>query len=395
MIKPALLSGASPAFEKPLFMTRPSLPDKKELFKLTGKMMKNRWLTNFGEFHNEFAEELKKLLGVRYVLPCCNATMGLFLLIRVLELKGKVITTPFTFPATIHSITMAGLEPLFCDINPGDYTLDMASVEKNISPSVAAILGVNIFGNMCDVEKLDALSKKHNIPVIYDSAHAFYSRYKGRMVGGFGRAEVFSFHAAKFFNTLEGGAVATNDGELYAKLRLLMNFGIKNEERVIGMGLNGKMSEMNAIFGLLNLKKVERNKRRLNELSALYREKLSSIKGIKFQAPQPGCEPNGQYMPVEIIEEEFGLDRNEVYAALRTENVFARKYFYPPAYEYECYRDAEFSRVDLPVVNLVSKRVLCLPLFSSMKTGELGTVCGLLKSMSFHSEQLRSALKGA
>jgi dTDP-4-amino-4,6-dideoxygalactose transaminase len=393
MLKPAIISGKPPAFKKPLFMTRPNQPGKKELFQMTARMMKNRWLTNFGEFHNEFAGELKKLLGVSYVLPCCNATMGLFLLLRVLELKGKVITTPFTFPATIHSITMAGLEPLFCDISPDDYTLDMESVSKNISQGVSAILAVNIFGNICDVERLDYLSKKHNIPVIYDSAHAFYSRYKGRMVGGFGRAEVFSFHAAKFFNTLEGGAVATNDGELYGKLRLLMNFGIKNEESVIGMGLNGKMSEMNAIFGLLNLRKVKENKKRLGELSALYRKKLSVIKGIKFQLPKPDCETNGQYMPVEIIEAEYGLNRNELYAVLRTENVFARKYFYPPAYDYECYRNSDFSKVELPGVDLVSKRILCLPLFVSMKTNELGTVCELLKSIQCHSVELRNKLQ--
>lgn len=394
MIIPNILSNKGPLFKESFYITRPNLPEAEEVYPYIKKMIESRWVTNFGKYHEAFSEEIKKRLGVKYVLPCCNATIGLLLLIEALELKGKVITTPFTFPATVHSITMAGLEPVFCDIDKDEYTIDTKVVERLVTKGAAAVLAVNVFGNICDVDDLDRISLKYNIPVIYDSAHAFLASYKGKKVGGFGRAEVFSFHATKFFTTLEGGVITTNDEQLYKKLRLLINFGIKDEENVTGIGLNGKMSEMNAIFGILSFQKADKNLKKLKDLNKIYKEELAGIPGLKMQKINRHCKPNNQYMPVEIIGEEFGLTRDDLHKALKMDNVITRKYFYPSAERYECYREKEFVKnAVLENVNTVTGRVLCLPLYASMEVSCAKKICGLVKSIRGHSKEVKAKLK--
>lgn len=393
MIIPYILNNKKPLFNKSFYITRPNLPKAKEVYPLLSKMLETRWVTNFGSFHNLFTEEIKKNLGVSYALPCCNGTIALFLLIEALALKGKVITTPFTFPATIHSITMAGLEPLFCDIDKDEYTLDTSKVEALITKDVSAILAVNVFGNVCKVDELERISAKYNIPVIYDSAHAFLASYKGRKVGGFGKAEMFSFHGTKFFNTLEGGAITTNDEQLYNKMRLLINFGIKNEESVVSIGLNGKMSEMNAIFGLLSFKKSGTYLKQLKSHYALYKKELAKIPGIKMQIINPDARPNHQYMPVEIIENEYGLTRDELHKVLKMDNLITRKYFYPSADQYECYKNMDFVKnTKLENVKAVTQRVMCLPLYASMKAGDIIKICGLIKTVNSRAREIREKL---
>lgn len=385
MISPQILSGKKPLFKKNVYVTRPNLPTKRELNPLITEMLSNQWVTNFGNFHKEFEEKIKGLLKVKYAVLCCNGTVALFLLLKALNLKGKVITTPFTFPATVHSIFMAGLEPLFCDINPHDYTIDAESVKINITNDTSCILGVNVFGNTCDIENLNVIGKKFGIPVIYDSAHAFLCRYKNKPVGGFGDAEMFSFHATKLFTTIEGGAITTNDEHLYIKLRQLINFGIKNEESVVGIGLNGKMSEINAIFGLLSLKKINKIIGKLKDLSESYNDCLSGIPGIKFQKIRKDCQINHQYMPVEIIPEEFGLNRNTLHLVLKKDNIFTRKYFYPSAHQYECYKDFHFTKnVQLPNTETVASQILCLPIYADLKTEEVEKICDLIKSAYYN-----------
>ena len=394
MIKPNFLSKNKPLFKERFFITRPNLPKTKELMPYMDAMLKSKWVTNFGKFHNEFADEIKKRLNVKYALPCCNGTIALFMLIEALELKGKVITTPFTFPATIHAVTMAGLEPLFCDINRDEYTIDAEAVEKLITPEVSAILAVNVFGNICDVEKLNELSLKYKIPVIYDSAHAFLASFKGKKVGNFGTAEMFSFHATKFFNTIEGGVITTNDEKLYNKLKLLINFGIKDEENVTGIGLNGKMSEVNAIFGLLSFKKADTYLDKLSNLHKIYKQGLSKIQGIKMQVINSQCSPNRQYMPVEINENEFGLTRDELHLVLKADNLITRKYFYPSADQYECYKNKPFTNnINLINVKAVTKRIMCLPMFASMNPEDSRKICGLIGSVQKHSKEISSILK--
>lgn len=390
MIAPRILSKNGPLFNEPVYVVRPNLPTLEELNPLLKEMLKKQQVTNFGDFHNMLEGKIRILLNVKYAVLCCNGTIALFLLLRALNLKGKVITTAFTFPATVHSIFMAGLEPLFCDIDPDDYTLDAESVKRNITKDTSCILGVDVFGNVCNVEKLDAIGRKFGIPVIYDSAHAFLCKYKNKPIGGFGDAEMFSFHAAKLFTTIEGGAITTNDARLYKKLKQLINFGIKNEESVSGIGLNGKMSEINAIFGLLSLKKIDKIIGKLTDLSQLYKERLSAVPGIKIQEIRKGCRVNNQYMAVEVIPEEFGLNRDELHSALKEDNVIARKYFYPPAHRYECYAKSDFARqAVLPNTERVSSRILCLPIYAALKRGDVEKICALIKAIHLYSKELR------
>jgi len=394
LVVPRILSNGPVLFDEKIHVSRPNLPTMDDLSPMVEKMLKNRWVTNFGEFHNELEDDLKRLLRVKYIVLCCNGTVALFLLLKAFNLKGKAITTAFTFPATVHSVFMAGLEPLFCDIDPDDYTLDVQSVKKNITKDTSCILGVNVFGNICNVEKLGAIGKKFGVPVIYDSAHAFLCKYKNKPVGGFGDAEMFSFHATKLFTTIEGGAITTNDEHLYIKLKQLINFGIKNEESVVGIGLNGKMSEINAIFGLLSLKKIYTIIGKLKVLSESYKDFLSRIPGIKFQVIGKDRQINHQYMPVEIIPEEFGLTRDELHAILKEDNVITRKYFYPAAHQYECYKRLNFAKcAKLPNTDKVVSQILCLPIYATLKRNDVRQICKLIKSIHCHSKEITHKLR--
>lgn len=394
MITPNVLSKKGPLFKDKLYITRPTLPSLEELTPFMQEMLEKRWVTNFGDFHNQLEARLKEILGVKYVLLCCNGTVALFLLIKALKLKGKVITTPFTFPATVHAITMANLEPLLCDIDPDSYTLDPARVKEAMSSEVSSILAVNVFSNMCDVEALKNIADTAMVPVIYDSAHAFLNSYQGKRVGGFGKAEMFSFHATKLFTTLEGGLITTNDKELYNDLKNLRNFGIKDEERVTGVGLNAKMSEMNAIFGLLNLKKMPEVIKKLSFLHAEYRQRLSEIPGVKFQKIREGCIPNHQYFTIEIISKEFGMDRDKLHNILKKDNVITRKYFYPLVNHYECYKDIELTQNrQLPHAEKVSERILCLPLYYSLRHEDVINICELIKGIHYHTKDISNIVE--
>jgi dTDP-4-amino-4,6-dideoxygalactose transaminase len=394
MFIPNILNRKTPLFQEPIYVTRPNLPSIEELTPPITHMLQTRWVTNFGDYHNELQTKLQEQVKVKHVLLCSNGTIALFLLLRALELKGTVLTTAFTFPATIHAIYLSGLRPQFCDIDPRTYTIDPQSVENNISPDVSGILGVPLFGNTCDITALEKISSKYGIPLIFDSAHAFCSQYNGEPVGRFGKAEMFSFHATKFFTTIEGGAIATNDTQLYKRLRNLINFGIADEEHVAAVGLNGKLSEMQAIFGLLSLPKINDRLRALQQLHALYQSELRAIPGIKFQKIQKGCTPNHQYLPIEIIPESFGLTRDELHLALKADNVVTRKYFYPPAHRYECYKNMEFAQnAILPHTDSLAKRILCLPLYATLTEDVASKICALISAIQSRASEIQTTIK--
>lgn len=391
---PNFISKKGPLFKEKIFITRPNLPASAKLLPKIDEMIRKRWVTNFGDFHNELERRIKDALQVKYAVLCCNGTMGLFLLLKALKLRGRVITSPFTFPATVHAIYMAGLEPVFCDIDTDDYMLSAEKVERHIESDVSAVLSVNVFGNISDVESLDRISAKHRIPIIYDSAHAFYSSYKGKPAGGFGRAEMFSFHAAKLFTTLEGGAITTNDEALFRRLKLLINFGIKDEEHVIDVGLNAKMSEISAIFGLLSLANVEEVIDNLTGLKEIYKQRLAQIPGIKFQKIREGCVINNQYMAIEIIPEEFGLDRDALHSVLKEDNVIVRKYFFPAAHQYDCYKDMPFAKnAELPNTEKVSGRIICLPIYHDLKKDDITKICDLIESTYRYRDEISDRLR--
>lgn len=393
-VMPAIISGDKPCFAEKIFITRPNLPDPDEIMPLLKDMLARRWVTNFGHYHNELQRRLQDALGVKHVLPCCNGTIGLFLLLKALGVKGRIVTTPFTFPATIHAISMADCKPLFCDIDPDDYSISPASVSKNITKDVSAILAVNVFGNISDTESLERIGDQYGIPVLYDSAHSFMSSFNGRRSGSFGRAEMFSFHATKLFTTLEGGAIATNDDALYNRLKLMINFGIKDEEHVVDVGLNGKMTELNAIFGLIAFDKVGSIIAKMSSLAAAYRARLVSIPGIKLQNIRKGCEVNNQYMAVEVMPQDFGLTRDELCEALKYDNIYARKYFFPSGQDYDCYKDLDFAvGADVPVARAVSSRILCLPIYNRLSETDVQKICDLLSAISLNSSRIRKKLK--
>lgn len=391
---PAIISGKKPFLSQKVFVTMPTLPSIEEVTPMLARMLKTRWVTNFGDFHNQLQDKIKELTGVKYALLCCNATIGLLVLLKTLPKKEKIITTPFTFPGTIHAIQMAGFTPCFCDISLDSFTLDPECVKSAIDSRVAAILAVNVLSDIVDVEAMQRIGKSRGIPVLYDSAHAFLARYRGTPVANFGRAEVFSFHGTKLFTTLEGGAITTNDKALYQRLRLLINCGIKDAEHVAAVGINAKMSEASAIFGLLSLKKRHFILRRLRNLASMYRKRLSGVPGIKFQQIRKGFLPNNQYMAIRIQEDKFGLSRDELYRALTYDNVFARKYFFPLGHHYDCYRDKAFAKAAiLPNAQIVAKEVLCLPQYPLLEESKVGVICDLIEACRNNAGPIRKKLR--
>ena len=325
--------------KKTIFVTQPILPQLESLEPYLKDIWESKWLTNMGCKHNEFESKLKGVLKVPNVSLFNNGTIALLVAIKALNLPygSEVITTPFTFAATPHCITWNGLKPIFCDIEPNTMTIDADKIERLITPKTSAILGVHVYGFPCDVEKIDAIAKKHNLKVIYDAAHAFSTEINGRGIGTFGDITMFSFHATKLFNSIEGGCLTYNDNNLIRKIYNLRNFGIQSEELVEDIGINGKMNEIQAAIGLLNLDLYKDEQKKRAKIKAFYDENLSKIKGIKIPKMPEDVTNSYQYYPI-IIEEEYPLSRNELYEKFKKENIYTRKYFYPACHDYECYK---------------------------------------------------------
>jgi len=371
MRKPAIL-GSPPAFKEPIFINRPMIPDKNELFAEYEKILSSRWLTNNGRYLQEFEKQLSQFLEVDNCSVFCNGTLALQLAIQGLRLGGEVITTPFTFPATIHALYWNNIKPVFCDVNPQTYNLDTTKIESLITPNTAGILPVHVFGNPCDVYSLEKIAKNYGLKIIYDSAHAFGVKYNGKSIGSFGDASMFSFHATKSFNTLEGGAIASSDIPLINRLSYYKNFGIADEEHVIGPGINGKMNEFQAVFGLLNLKKVNAEIEKRKVLTNIYTNELQKIDGLSFQLFDSAVERNYQYFTIRIEKEKFNLSRDQLHLALKQENIITRKYFYPLCSNYPCYHALpSASKESLPEANNLASSILCLPLYGELKEEEV------------------------
>ncbi len=315
-----------------------SMPPFEEYVEAIRPLWDSVWLTNMGVNHEKLSEKLCEYLKVKNVSLFVNGHMALEMTLQALGLDGEVITTPFTFASTTHAIVRNGLKPVFCDINPDTYTIDADKIEALITPKTCAIVPVHVYGCICDVEKIEAIAKKHCLRVIYDAAHAFGCEYKGKGIGAFGDASMFSFHATKVFHTIEGGAISTEDEHLMKELYKLKDFGIKNEEVVDGIGANAKMNEFCAVMGLCNLEYVdgEIEKRRL--VVERYREHLSNIPGLKILPVQKDVKSNYAYFPIVIDEKIFGCDRQTVMDRLKENEIYTRKYFYPLTSDMDCYR---------------------------------------------------------
>ena len=365
---------------KTVYVTQPLLPDIEDYKLQIENIWESKWLTNMGAKHNELETKLKDVLKVRNCSLFNNGTIALLTALKALDLPfgSEVITTPFTFAATPHCIVWNNCKPVFCDIEPGTMTIDADKIENLITPNTSAILGVHVYGFPCDVEKIDKIAKKHNLKVIYDAAHAFSTEINGRGIGTFGDITMFSFHATKLFNTIEGGCLTYNDEKLARKIYNLRNFGIQNEEVVEDVGINGKMNEFQAAMGIENLKIYKEEQEKRAKIKAYYDEHLSVIRGIRIpQMPQEATN-SYQYYPI-VIEDEYPVSRDELYLRFREKNIFTRKYFYPACTDYDCYKNDLAVKIGrFRVTNDIKHRVLCLPYYGSISYDTLNRIIGVI-----------------
>lgn len=364
---------------KKIFVTQPLLPDIDDLIKQIKDIWDLKWLTNMGKKHNELESKLKNDLKVNHVSLFNNGTIALLTALKALDLPvgSEVITTPFTFAATPHSISWNGLKPVFCDIEPDTMCIDADKIEELITPNTSAILAVHVYGFPCDVEKIDKIAKCHNLKVIYDAAHAFSTEIDGVGIGNFGDITMFSFHATKLFNSIEGGCLTYNDENLVKKIYNLRNFGIQSEEIVEEVGINGKMNEFSAAMGLENLKLYKEEQKKRAKIKAFYDENFSKTKGVRIPMIPENVTSSYQYYPI-VIENDYPISRNELYDRFKEFNIMTRKYFYPACHDYDCYKNQDNH--NLEVVDDIKHRVLCLPFYGSLEPEELNIIAEVLKN---------------
>lgn len=372
--------GGAPAFAEKLHVGRPNMGDRERLLGRINDICDRRWLTNGGVYVQEFEMRIAELAGVRHCIAMCNATVALEIAIRALEMNGEVIVPSFTFIATAHALQWQGIKPVFCDVDPTTHTIDPRRIEELITPRTTGIMGVHLWGGVCDVEALGEVAARRNLKLLFDSAHAFACSYRGRMVGGFGDAEVFSFHATKFLNSSEGGAVVTNDDELAAKIRLMKNFGFTAYDNVEYIGINGKMSEMSAAMGLTNLESMDDliavNRRNYRQ----YRRELEGLKGARLLPYDESEKCNYQYIVLEIDESVTRISRDDLQKVLWAENVLARRYFYPGCHRSEPYRSYfPHARLHLPVTEKLTKCVLALPTGTGVSDSQISDICRIIR----------------
>ena len=360
-------------------VTKSSLPCMDEYISEITDIWDTHWLTNMGEKHNKLEIELKDYLGVNNISLMSNGHLALELGIQAMNLDGEVITTPFTFASTTHAIVRNNLEPVFCDINPVTYTIDTDNLERLITDRTSAILPVHVYGNVCNIEEIDRISKKYDIKVIYDAAHAFGVNYKGKGIGTYGDASMFSFHATKVFNTIEGGAVCFTDPDLGLDLYRLKNFGIRGPEKVDFVGSNAKMNEFQAAMGLCNLRYIDGEILKRKAITNRYHELLEGVEGIQLPVIQDYVEANHAYFPIVIDEKAYGASRNNIFDELAKHNIHARKYFYPLTNMFDCFH-GKYNVDDTPVALHIAKRVLTLPIYVGLDFNDVERICEILNN---------------
>jgi dTDP-4-amino-4,6-dideoxygalactose transaminase len=388
--------GGRPAFAEPLHVGRPNIGDEARLIARLRDMLGRRWLTNHGPYVEELERRIAAVAGVAHCIATCNATVGLEVAIRALGITGEVIVPSFTFVATVHALEWLGVTPIFCDIDPATHNLDPRLVEPLIGPRTGGILGVHVWGRGSGADELETIARRHGLPLLFDAAHAFACTHRGRPIGTFGNAEVLSFHATKFLNSFEGGAIVTNDGVLAERVRLMTNFGFADIDHVVSLGTNAKMHEMSAAMGLTSLEAIEgiveanlANHRR-------YAEQLAGIPGITLVRYDPAERNNHQYVVIEIDDAAAGVTRDEVHAVLRAEQVLARRYFYPACHRMEPYRSRDpAAAVRLPATEALTERVLQLPTGTALGSDEIDTIADTIRVAVESASEVRTRLRAA
>lgn len=357
-------------------VTKSSMPPLEEYIDEIKDLWESHWLTNMGEKHIELEVKLNDYLNTKNTTLFTNGHLALECSIAALNLTGEVITTPYTFVSTTHAIVRNGLKPVFCDINADDYTIDVTKIEDLITEKTSAIIPVHVYGNVCNIEGIQKIADKYNLKVIYDAAHTFGVTVNGVGIGNYGDVSMFSFHATKVFNTIEGGALTYNNPKLQQVLNVLKNFGITGSETVEYVGGNAKMNEFQAAMGLCNLRHVDEEIKKRKLIVDRYNENLNKISGIILSKPQKGVKSNYSYFPV--IFDGFKKNRNQVFEEFIKNNIVARKYFYPLTNEISCYKD-KYNVNDTPVAKHIAENVLTLPLYSDLSLEDVDRICGIIK----------------
>jgi dTDP-4-amino-4,6-dideoxygalactose transaminase len=371
-------STSIPPFSEPLHVGRPNIGNREALMARIEGMLDRRWLSNNGPLVQEFEAKLAAFLGVEHVVAMCNATIALEIAARALGMKGEVIVPSYTFIATAHALQWQEIRPVFADIDPGTHNLDPVSVEARITPRTSGIVGVHLWGRPAPVEALEALAARRGLKLMYDASHAFGCSHRGKAIGGFGACEVFSFHATKFFNTFEGGCVATNDGDLAKKIRLMTNFGFAGYDNVIYPGTNGKMTEVCAAMGLTNLESLEEFRAVNRRNYEAYREGLGGCPWLKLLPFEEAERNNFQYVVVEV-QEGSPVGRDALVERLHSNNILARKYFWPGCHRMMPYRETDpGAGGHLPQTEKVADRVIVLPTGTAVSAEVIFTICRFL-----------------
>ena len=384
--------GGQPMFDEMLHVGRPNIGQRDRLIARLNDILDRRWLTNNGPMVQEFEARLADFLGVKHCIAVVNATVGLELAIRALGLSGEVIVPSFTFIATAHALQWQEITPVFCDIDPATHNIDPNQVERMITPRTTGVIGVHVWGRPCDIHALQELADRRGLKLMFDAAHAFGCTFQGQKIGNFGDVEVFSFHATKFFNTFEGGAITTNSDDLARRIRLMKNFGFAGMDNVIYLGVNGKMHEFTAAMGLTSLESLdafmEINRRNYH----LYRQLLSDIPGLSMVAYDETEVNNYQYIVLEVDETVTGVSRDDLMRLLHAERVRARRYFYPGCHQMEPYRSYyPHAGLLLPETEKLVKRVLSLPTGEAVGKAEIEGVSHLIHFIIEHGEAISKA----
>lgn len=366
---------------KPIYVTQPALPPLEEFTELLKQIWDNKILTNNGPFHQQFENELAEYLGVKYISVFSNGTLALITALQALRITGEVITTPFSFVATTHSLWWNNIKPVFADIEPNTFNLDPEKVEAAITPQTTAIMPVHVYGNPCNLEAFQKIADTYGLKLIYDAAHAFGVKVNGNSVLNFGDLSILSFHATKVFNTIEGGAIICQDEKTKKRIDFLKNFGFADETTVIEPGINAKMNELQSAYGLLQLKYVDENIAKRKAITELYRDKLTNIPGVKFLNDMKDVDHTYSYFPIFIDVKVYGKTRDELYAELKNHNIFGRRYFYPLISQFPTYRGlTSAAAANLPIATKVAEKVICLPIYPELPIDKTIFISDAIKS---------------
>lgn len=352
---------------KQITVTSPLLPDIEEYDLLLKEIWEARWITNNGRFHHQLEKALSDYLKVPYISLFTNGTLPLLTALQALGIKGEVITTPYSFVATTHSIWWNGAKPVFVDVDPATCNIDPKCIEAAITPETTAIMPVHVYGNPCDVKEIERIARKYGLKVIYDAAHAFGVEVDGESILNAGDISTLSFHATKVYNTVEGGAMVVHDEDTKKRIDFLKNFGFADETTVVGMGINSKMDEIRSAYGLLNLKIVDKAIEIRRNITLRYRDALKSVDGITFLQDMPGVRHNYGYFPIFVDSSRYGMDRDSLYSLLKKHNIYGRRYFYPLISDFDIYRNLpSASAANLPNAGKIAAEVICLPLHHAL-----------------------------